>query len=328
MADFSVDAFEAYTLRMKSKSTSLKYADAARHFENFCNEKGLRIENLPRTALSSFVEWLLAKNLSNSSVHVYATGAKSYLRWCEGQGLAMPAMRTLDMPKLAEAMPQALRGGAISAYLEEAAKLHEPFRSALLLLPYTGLRSAELVSLSMSRDIRKIAFPIRGTSSHREHFTFVVRGKGGSVRAVPLLVDGLPVFASYMKNWRQHVHPDSDWLFPGRDGNHIATRSLRHFVQEMRSRVTKGKLTPHTLRDTYTTALWQSGVDVAVISKALGHKDMKTTFTHYLDIRSEDVLGSVVQRGARLVVEKPDVEKAASAVAHLDSYARAQGLRK
>ena len=44
--------------------------------------------------------------------------------------------------------------------------------------PRTGLRSAELVSLQMSRDIRKISFPIRGTSEQRDHFTFIVRGKG------------------------------------------------------------------------------------------------------------------------------------------------------
>lgn len=328
MADLSVESFEAYTERLKSKSTALKYADAARHFHAFCQERNLRLDALPHTAMREFVTWLLNKNLAHASVHVYSAGARSYLRWCEGQGLALPPMRLADMPKIPEATPQALRGGAISAYLEEASRLHEPFRSALLLLPYTGLRSAELVSLQMSRDIRKISFPIRGTDQQRDHFTFIVRGKGGSVRAVPLLMDGVAIFAAYIKNWRQHVHPESDWLFPGRDGNHIATRSLRHFIQELRGRVTKGKLTPHTLRDTYTTALWQSGVDVAVISKALGHKDMKTTFTHYLDIRSSDVLGSVVQKGARLVVQQPDTAQTAQAVAHLDHYTRNQGPQR
>lgn len=323
--DLSVEKFEAYTERLRSKSTALKYADAARHFLDFCRERGLQLGGLPPYAMREFVAWLLEKNLAHASVHVYSAGARSYLRWCENQGLALPAMRSANMPKIPDAHPQALRGAAIVTYLQEASKLHEPFRSALLLLPYTGLRSAELVSLQMSRDIRKISFPIRGTNTHRDHYTFVVRGKGGSIRAVPLLADGVQVFASYIKNWRQHVHADSDWLFPGRDGNHIATRSLRHFIQEMRGRITNGKLTPHTLRDTYTTALWKSGVDVAVISKALGHKDMKTTFTHYLDLRSSDVIGTIVQKDARLVMQHPDSARAAGAVAHLE-HTKTQGF--
>lgn len=328
VADFSIESFEAYTGRMKSKSTALKYADAARHFLDFCSERGLRLDSLPPNAMRDFVMWLLDKQLAVNSVHVYSAGARSYLKWCEHQGLALPPFRATDMPKPPEALPQALRGDAIEAYLAEAAKLHEPFRSALLLLPYTGLRSAELVSIQMSRDIRRISFPVRGTNTHRDHYTFIVRGKGGSVRAVPLLVDGMAIFTSYIKNWRVHVHPETDWLFPGRDGNHIATRSLRHFIQEMRGRITNGKLTPHTLRDTYTTALWKSGVDVAVIAKALGHKDMKTTFTHYLDIRSSDVLGSVVQKDARLIVQTQDAMRTPAAIAHLESQARAQGFRK
>lgn len=326
--DYQISTFGDYIAKVRSKNTALKYMDSAQHFLNYCDDRGLKLDSLPPNTMSEFVMWLTQRGLANSSIHVYTNGAKSYLRWCEQRGLSLPPLKT-DLPKVPESVPNALRGPAIVAYLKEASQLHEPYRSALLLLPYTGLRSSELVSLRMSTDIRKIQFPVRGEpGQHREHLSFVVRGKGTVIRLVPLLMDGVGIFHSYLKNWRRHVHADSDWLFPGQgEDGHIATRSLRHFIQQIRSRVTNGRLTPHTLRDTYTTALWHSGVDIAVISKALGHKDMKTTFAHYLDIRSADVLGAVVQKDARLIMQSPDAMRTAGAVAHLDAQAKRHGYR-
>lgn len=322
-SEFSVEKFSAHLSNVRAENTRIKYVDAANHFLNFLREKQLPFDRLPPQTMGNFVAWLMAKNLAPRSVHVYKAGASYYLRWCEGHGLTTPNLHA-DTPRPDAPVPNALRGEAILAYLRAASKLSEPFRTALLLLPYTGLRSNELATLTLSKSLRKVALPVRGSDRHQDHLVFIVRGKGGVVRVVPVLLDGAPILLSYLKNWRQHVHGDSDWLFPsaqnGPDGEpaHISTRTMRHYCAEIRKTVpTPGKLTPHTLRDTYATALWKNGVDVATMTKVLGHKDISTTYAHYLDVQDSDVLGAIVQRDARLVLQSPAAERAAGAVAFL-----------
>lgn len=314
--EFSIEKFSAHLGRVRAENTRIKYVDAANHFLKFLQETRLPFDRLPPQTMGNFVAWLMAKDFAPRSVHVYKAGACYYLRWCEGHGLVPPVLHA-DTPKAAAPVPNALQGESILAFLRAASKLDEPFRSALLLLPYTGLRSNELATLSLKHSIRKVALPVAGTNRHQEHIVFIIRGKGGLVRLVPILMDGVPIFLSYMKNWRQHVHGDSDWVFPS-PGGHISTRTMRHHCAAIRKTVpSPGKLTLHSLRDTYATALWKNGVDMATMTKVLGHKDVKTTYAHYLDVQDSDVLGAIVQRDARLVLQSPSAERAGQAVAYL-----------
>lgn len=320
---YAIESFTGYLLNVKAKNTAIKYTDAARHFLTFCEEKKLPFDRLPVNALGDFVTWLLARDLAPRSVHVYVAGARSYLKWCEGHGLATPVRLHADMPKAAQPVPNALRDEALLAYLRASSKLHEPYRTALLLLPYCGLRSEELASLPLSA-VRKVALPLRGTDTHKDHIVFVVRGKGGHVRIVPLLLDGGPIFLAYLKSWRQHV-TEPQWLFPGGpSGHHIATRTIRHYVQEIRKTVpTPNRLTPHALRDTYATTLWKCGIDIPMLTKIIGHKSVQTTYNHYLDIQQDDVVGAIVSKDARLVMQSPASKASASLQDYLRADARA-----
>lgn len=313
---YSLEAYAGYLHTVKSKNTTLKYIDSARHFLSFCEEKKLAFDRLPPNALREFVSWLSAKDLAPRSIHVYVAGAKNYLRWCEGQGLTGTRLAA-DLPKAPPPVPGALRDDLILGYLREASKLHEPFRTCLLLLPYTGLRGDEMATLPLLA-AKIVELPLRGTNERRAHLCLVVRGKGQEVRVVPVLLDGVVIFQHYMRNWRQHVAAP-DWMFPGPSGSGpISTRMIRHYVQLIRDRVPgASKLTPHTLRDTYATTLWKCGVDPITITKAMGHRNVQTTYNHYLDIQEGDVAGTIVQRNARLVVERPSDQRRPELVDYL-----------
>ena len=47
------------------------------------------------------------------------------------------------------------------------------------------------------------------------------------------------------------------------------------------------KITPHKLRSTYGTALYQETGDIYLVADVLGHKDVNTTRKHYADIDQE-----------------------------------------
>ena len=301
---YSLEAYAGYLQTVKSKNTVLKYIDSAKHFLSYCDDAKVSLEKMPLNTLQGFVSWLDNRRLAPRSIQVYVAGARNYLKWCEGQGLT-PVRQTADLPKAPSPVPNALRDESILAYLREASRLPEPFRTALLIIPYTGLRGDELVTLPL-RAVKLVDLPVRGTSQRRQHLCLVVRGKGDELRVVPVLMDGAPILIHYLKHWRAHVAAP-DWMFPGPSGAApISTRTIRSYVQQIRGRVPNArKLTPHALRDTYATTLWKAGVDPITITKAVGHKNINTTYRHYLDIQEGDVAGTIVQRDARLVLERP-----------------------
>lgn len=59
------------------------------------------------------------------------------------------------------------------------------------------------------------------------------------------------------------------------------------------------KITPHKLRSTYGTALYQETDDIYLVAEVLGHSDVNTTRKHYAamsDTRRRQAAGKVVLR--------------------------------
>lgn len=298
---YSVDDFKMYMLRVRASSTASKYADAAKLFVDYCTKAGLDLDHMPPNALSGFVTSLVDRKLASASIHVYLAGVRAYLRWCEGQGLS-PVRMHADTPRVLDRIPnRAVRDEALAHYIKHSSKLNEPYRTAMLIMPFCGLRSSELSELRLS-DVRRIGLPMKGTTDTKEHLVFVLRGKGGTVRIVPVLLDGAPLFFDFLLNWRQHFH-GGEWVFPGRDGGPISTRTLRKLCerieQEFGSTV---RISPHALRRTYANALWECGVDVPTLTSVMGHKSVQTTYDHYLEARPEELARAVVMKDARLVL--------------------------
>ena len=55
-------------------------------------------------------------------------------------------------------------------------------------------------------------------------------------------------------------------------------------VKKYASGVTLKKITPHKLRSTFGTNLYQETGDIYLVADVLGHADVNTTRKHYADI--------------------------------------------
>ena len=68
----------------------------------------------------------------------------------------------------------------------------------------------------------------------------------------------------------------------------MAVRSVEKLVKKYASKVTSlKKITPHKLRSTYGTSLYQETGDIYLVADVLGHKDVNTTKKHYAAIGEE-----------------------------------------
>ena len=74
-------------------------------------------------------------------------------------------------------------------------------------------------------------------------------------------------------------------LFISLNKTRITTRSVERLVKKYSRLVTTvKKITPHKLRSTFGTALYQETGDIYLVADTLGHKDVNTTKKHYAAI--------------------------------------------
>lgn len=77
-------------------------------------------------------------------------------------------------------------------------------------------------------------------------------------------------------------------LFLSMQNRRITVRAVENLVKKYASNVTGlKKITPHKLRSTYGTALYQETGDIYLVADVLGHKDVNTTRKHYAALEDQ-----------------------------------------
>ena len=283
--------FKDYIIASRSIATANTYIAAVRKFENFLESKKILLKNAQEGLLEDFVSWLLEQKLNPASIRVTYAAIKTYTDWCRThEDGGCPIFARPRMPHLEEKMPFVLTTDQLVLYLSEASKIAEPSRTALLLLPYCGLRVSELCKLR-AVDI------ITETDETGERWTVLtVVGKGRKFRHMPIAHKAKPILLSYIRNWRIK-HRDSKWLFPskskGKDDKkaHLSAKTLQLHLRNIRERAKlPEELTPHALRRTCFTYLYRSGVPIETIAKIAGHSSVDTTMKHYIAVSTREVL--------------------------------------
>ena len=142
------------------------------------------------------------------------------------------------------------------------------------LLLGTGVRVSECVGL----DIEDVDFKNNGIKVTR---------KGGNEMVVyfgPEVEKALKNYLEVRKNIipvEGHEHA----LFYSTQRKRIGVQAVENLVKKYARQVTTTKkITPHKLRSTYGTALYQETGDIYLVADVLGHKDVNTTKKHYAAI--------------------------------------------
>ena len=142
------------------------------------------------------------------------------------------------------------------------------------LLLGTGVRVSECVGL----DIEDVDFKNNGIKVTR---------KGGNEMVVyfgPEVEKALKRYLEVRENiipLEGHEHA----LFYSAQRRRIGVQAIENLVKKYSQQITTTKkITPHKLRSTYGTALYQETGDIYLVADVLGHKDVNTTKKHYAAI--------------------------------------------
>jgi site-specific recombinase XerD len=171
-------------------------------------------------------------------------------------------------PKIGKPLPKALTEGDVEKLLDlriagltEAQRLRD--RAILECLYSSGVRRSELLGLTLA-DVDLENRSLR-----------VIGGKGGKDRNVPLTRVAAAAMRAYLG-----VRPraPNDSFFIGRGGARLSESGLYKIVRTYMSIAgLEGYASPHTMRHSMATHLYENGADLLVIKEILGHESLATT---------------------------------------------------
>lgn len=141
----------------------------------------------------------------------------------------------------------------------------------------TGVRVTELVGL----DIQDLDF---------DNGAMRVIRKGGNEDIVYFGEETEEMLRNYLDE-RLKMEPEpghENALFISQNNTRITVRSVERLVKKYASTATAKKITPHKLRSTYGTSLYQETGDIYLVADVLGHKNVNTTRKHYAAMKEEN----------------------------------------
>lgn len=293
---------EEYT----SARTRLAYAYDLRLFFEYLHEKNpmctkmeikdfpiTLLENLTRQDIEEYLEYMSlyhkdGKDISNAErgkSRKLAALRSFYNYFYQSELIKSNPASMVPMPKLHEKEIIRLEPNEVAILLdqvEDGTKLtkkeleyHKKTKvrdvALLTLLLGTGIRVSECVGL----DIKDVNFEVCGIK---------IRRKGGYEAVVYFGDEVETALLDYLEE-REHIVPadgHENALFLSLQNRRITVRAVENLVKKYSSRVTTLKrITPHKLRSTYGTNLYQESGDIYLVADVLGHKDVNTTRKHY-----------------------------------------------
>jgi len=137
----------------------------------------------------------------------------------------------------------------------------------------TGIRVSELVGLN----IGDIDFT---------NASFKVTRKGGNMAILYFGQEAEKALAQYLDERKsQKTYSIDEPLFLNLQKERLGVRSVQNLVKKYAKLASPLKnISPHKLRSTFGTALYQETGDIYLVADVLGHKDVNTTRKHYAQI--------------------------------------------
>lgn len=264
MLPYWIEFFEELEfVRGRSKNTVLSYRRDLELYEKFSKQ---------HKDIHFLYAYLKKQGLSERSQARFISSLRTYFKFCESKGMPAHELRSLKLPKVKVAAPDAI---SITDFekLFQAAKVQDSdsktARNQLLLLLLFGLgcRVSEVINIEL-KDI----------DLEEAHIRFI--GKGNKERMIPLTEKLLGDVKSFIQNHRSNLLKDreSNFLFLNERGHKMTRIDVwRWFAAWSAIAGFDDVIHPHQLRHACATSLLEKGADLRSIQVLLGHSSIQTT---------------------------------------------------
>ncbi len=182
----------------------------------------------------------------------------------------------LSKEEMVRMLEQAQTGDKLSKQQQKFQKITAKRDYAILsLFLGTGIRVSECIGMNIA-DV------------DLENNAFIVTRKGGNQVVLYFPPEVADALAEYMEEREtiETVQGHEDALFLSLQRRRITQRAVQNLVKKYASVAAplKSRISPHKLRSTYATNLYNETGDIYLVADVLGHTSVDTTRKHYADM--------------------------------------------
>ena len=184
----------------------------------------------------------------------------------------------LEPDEIVKTMDNIETGGSLSKKQQQFANKTRYRDIALFtLLLTTGIRVSECASINLG-DINFDTCEIK-----------IVR-KGLKEQIIYISDEAINSLSEYITIERPVLvgnQTDVDALFISLQHQRMSVRSIERVIKKFTKNITPKHITPHKLRSTFATAIYNETGDIMTVSKLLGHESIQTTERYYAKMNKE-----------------------------------------
>ena len=264
--------------RNYSEKTVLAYGEDISQLREFAQERMEKFD--PAEVKPELVrEWIVSlmdQGYTSTSVNRKLSSLRSFYKYLLRQGeVSVDPLRKITGPKNKKPLPSFLKESEMNKLLDDT-DFGEGFkgcRDRLIIEMFyaTGMRLSELIGLD-DKDVDFSASLLK------------VTGKRNKQRLIPFGDELKETMLEYVDIRNEMISGRSDAFFVRENGERLYKNLVYNLVKRNLSKVvTLKKRSPHVLRHTFATLLYQKSKDLILVQESLGHADIKTSriYTHF-----------------------------------------------
>ena len=258
-----------------SNHTIISYTHDMVDFVNFIKNhegKDPNLDDIINTDIHTVRSWLSMRKSDDYAASSSArslSGVKSFYKFIyQVTNQSNNAILAMRSPKKSQVIPKALSFDNVMLAINSSPEFEKKDwlairDKALIMLIYaSGLRISEALALC-KKDLNSDYF--------------VIKGKGGKERVVPVLSEALSIINQYLALLPFHIE-STEPIFRGEKGNVLSTGVFsRQLIKLRRSIGLPEHTSAHAFRHSFATHLLENGADLRSIQELLGHSDLSTT---------------------------------------------------
>jgi site-specific recombinase XerD len=266
-----VNSLPAFVQHLESKkrspATILAYrADLEQLFGFLQKQNKVIINQVNQNDIESFKNSLLNNKYTPKSVSRKLNAVKTFFRWLvqENYITTSPA-EIVSHPKIELTAPKFLSPLEYRA-LRDVVRGDSRIAAIVELILQTGLRISEVANLKITNtDNSELKVESYATQPER---------------TIPL---NKPAKESLETHLKARPKTDSPYVFVSKNGKPLAVRNIRAAIDRYLQKAEIGQYSVNDLRTTFIIENLKAGVDLVLLSQAVGHKRLSTT-ERYLEI--------------------------------------------
>ncbi len=255
------------TIRNLKPSSILDYKKKLKVFFDFCTSNQISdVSELTPPFIKQFQQSLTQSNKSDRYIFNICVVVNTFLKFCVDEQIVETPLK-VKLPRVQSKVKQAFTKEEVSTILK-ACNSKRDYLICILLLD-TGLRSNELVSVDIRDiDLNQGLIKVRN-GKYGERFVSI----GAKVRKSLLLYIGERKRGILLKSNR---------------GQGLTLSGLIQLMKRLKKKTGIPHLHCHTFRRTFAINSVRQSVNIHVLAKIMGHKDVET-LKQYLDITLDDI---------------------------------------